>query len=394
MRYFVFFITLFFCACTTAEKEIRIRPLPVSFKGAEEPYLFTDINGTTWLTFQQRNYSLTRLWLTRLDEDNWMPPRRITQGNTWFVNWADYPVLASDGKGNLIAHFLARSGEGKFAYDVYILTSNDNGKTWSESLKLHDDQTQTEHGFVSMLPYGDNFFLCWLDGRNTGNEEHEHGHHGSMTLRAAVVDRHGNKLQEWELDSRVCDCCQTTAAITDNGPVVIYRNRSDEEIRDIFITRYEGGTWTNPQPVYEDNWIIHGCPVNGPRCEALGNNLVVAWFTAAGDESKVNVVFSSDGGKTFGKPVRMDEANTIGRVDVVLVNEKEALVSWMEGEIIKVAFVNASGRKGKSFVVAQSSAERAAGFPQMARISDGAVMAWTSPADSAVQSALLTWSQR
>lgn len=395
MRHIVFFTALVLYACTVSEKEIRIEPLPVSFRGAEEPYLFTDSSGKVWLSYQQRHDTVSSLWFTAYQNTEWQSPEQILNRYNGFVNWADYPVMASDAKGNLVAHVLLRSGKGKFAYDVHILASNDSGKTWSEPHKLHDDNTQTEHGFVSAMPYGENFFLCWLDGRNTGGgEDHDHGHQGSMTLRAAVIDRHGNKMQEWELDNRVCDCCQTTAAITHNGPVVIYRNRSDEEIRDIFITRYENEKWSEPRPVHADNWMIHGCPVNGPRCESLGNTLVVAWFTAASDEPKVNVIFSSDGGKTFGKPVRVDEGNAIGRVDVVLVNEKEALVSWMEGDIIKVAFVNANGRKGKSFVVAQSSAQRAAGFPQMTRITDGAIMAWTSPADSAVKSARLVWQNR
>jgi hypothetical protein len=392
MRLLFLFPAWLIFSCSSPERHLLIdQPAPV-VAGAEEPYLFTDSAGTVWLSYQQRHDTISSLWLTAYQNGEWRSPQQIIQGYNWFVNWADYPVMASDAKGNLVTHILHRSGEGKFAYDVHILTSNDSGKTWSEPHKLHDDNTQTEHGFVSAIPYGDNFFMCWLDGRNTtGSESHHHGHHGSMTLRAAIIDKHGNKVKEWELDNRVCDCCQTTAAITDKGPVVIYRNRSDEEVRDIFITRYEDGNWTAPKPVHGDNWIIHGCPVNGPRCDAMGNTLVVAWFTAAGDEPRVQVIFSSDGGKTFGKPVRVDEGNTIGRVDVVLLNNNEALVSWMEGEAIKVAFIDATGRKGKSLTVAHSSEKRASGFPQLTRFNKGALMAWTSPADSAVRTAVLTW---
>ena len=62
-----------------------------------------------------------------------------------------------------------------------------------------------------------------------------------MTLRAAFIDKKGNKINEWELDGRVCDCCQTTAAITNDGPVVVYRDRSDDEVRDMSIVRYVNG---------------------------------------------------------------------------------------------------------------------------------------------------------
>ncbi|MBK7651802.1 MAG: hypothetical protein IPJ20_15225 [Flammeovirgaceae bacterium] len=92
---------------------------------------------------------------------------------------------------------------------------------------------------------------------------------------------------------------QTTAAITSNGPVVVYRDRSDEEIRDMSIVRLINDEWTKPQAVHEDHWKIAGCPVNGPRISNYENTLAVTWFTAASDSAQVNVSFSSDGGTSF-----------------------------------------------------------------------------------------------
>ena len=40
-----------------------------------------------------------------------------------------------------------------------------------------------------------------------------------------------------EIDARVCDCCQTDAAMTSEGAVLIYRDRSDDEIRDLLRRR-------------------------------------------------------------------------------------------------------------------------------------------------------------
>ncbi|MDZ7647099.1 MAG: hypothetical protein U5K54_07905 [Cytophagales bacterium] len=115
------------------------------------------------------------------------------------------------------------------------LVKSADGKEWSKPFLLNTDNKEAEHGFVTILPYGDNFFVTWLDGRNTVMEnmegDHHDGHQGAMSLRAAIIDPNGNGLNEWELDNKTCDCCQTTAAITSNGPVVVYRDRSDEEIR-------------------------------------------------------------------------------------------------------------------------------------------------------------------
>lgn len=194
----------------------------------------------------------------------------------------------------MIAHYLEKSEQGKYTYDVKITTSGDAGKTWGIAKVLHDDGKKAEHGFVSMIPYEENYFISWLDGRNSvmeNGEGHSEGHHGQMTIRGAVIDKQGNKSNEWELDNRVCDCCQTAAANTTNGPVVVYRDRSEQEIRDVSIVRLIDGKWTTPKPIFTDNWKIEGCPVNGPRIDAIGNSLAVAWFTSPDKNAQVNIVF-------------------------------------------------------------------------------------------------------
>ncbi len=166
-----------------------------------------------------------------------------------------------------------------------------DGSIWNHVGLLHHDSVQAEHGFVSLVPFRDGVFAAWLDGRNTGGGHNHESHNGAMTIRAATLGFDGKKVEEWELDNRVCDCCQTTAAITDNGPVVIYRDRSDEDIRDMSIVRFVNGIWTEPKPIYSDHWKIDGCPVNGPRGEALGNMLAVIWFSSAKDQPEVKVIF-------------------------------------------------------------------------------------------------------
>jgi hypothetical protein len=173
--------------------------------------------------------------------------------------------------------------------------------------------------------------------------------------------------------------------ITDNGPIVIYRDRSDDEIRDLSIVRFMDGKWTKPQAVFRDNWKISGCPVNGPRADALGNNVSVAWFSAPDNKSVVNVIFSNDAAATFGSPVRVDEGKPNGRVDVAQLDTNSCLVSWMEKGDIKVAKVYSDGRKGPSLVVASSSEARSSGFPQMTVSGKEAFFAWTDDKQKTVK---------
>ena len=88
------------------------------------------------------------------------------------------------------------------------------------------------------------------------------------------------------------------------------------------MLRFVNGTWTSPKTLYNDNWKINGCPVNGPRAASIENTLVVAWFAAPNETSQVNVIFSEDAGEHFLKPIKVDLGNPNGRVDVDLINEQ------------------------------------------------------------------------
>ena len=366
---------------------IKIVASPVGDSCAE-PYLFTDKKGVVYLSWVEKIGTQSTLKFSSYSSDKWSEPVTIASGKNWFVNWADYPVITSDGQKNLLAHFLEKSDTAKFTYDVKIISSADSGKTWSLAKILHDDNVKAEHGFVSIIPYNDQFFVTWLDGRKTASEEahggHD-GHHGEMTLRAAFIDKNGNKVNEWELDERICDCCQTTASVTTDGPIVVYRDRSDDEVRDMSIVRYVNGQWTTPKTIYPDNWQIKACPVNGPRADAINNNLVIAWFSMEDKRGQVKVVFSKDGGITFGQHIRIDEEKPIGRVDVVMLDPLTAIVSWMEGSSIKAVKVHADGKKERSIMIASSSDKRSSGFPQMTLMNNKIIFAWTDDKSKSIK---------
>ena len=392
MNKYILLLIAVLSACKTNEKQettgvINFMDSPTQTSSGE-PYLFTDLNGNTYLSWIEVMEGVNYLKFSKLENGKWLKPQLIRSGENWFVNWADYPLIAANGK-QLMAHYLGKSSESTFSYDVMLTTSQDEGITWSEPKPVHDDAKQAEHGFVSILPYGENFLVAWLDGRNTvmeGMENHE-GHHGQMSIRAAIMDINGMKSNEWELDNRTCDCCQTGTALTDSGPVVVYRDRSDEEIRDMSIVRFVNGQWTEPKTVYADNWKIAGCPVNGPRVSASGNNLAIAWFSSPEGNASVRVIFSADGGATFGEPVKLDEGNAIGRVDVVMLDKDNAMVSWMEGAEIKAVKVNRDGTKENSFTIAASSDARSSGFPQMTKSGNKLIFAWTDDKEKIIKTA-------
>lgn len=354
---------------------------------SREPELTTSADGRLIMSWVERvGEKRHRLRFSAREATGWSEARTVAEGDNWFVNWADFPSVVALPGGSMAAHWLVKSGKGTYAYDVHIARSTDNGQTWGKLLVPHTDRTETEHGFVSLVPLSDGRVgAVWVDGRATSNMKEGHDEDAplpvSMQLRYAAIDAEGRLSDEAVLDERICECCQTSAVMTSEGLVAAYRDRSDREVRDIHFIRRQGEGWSGPRPVHADNWEINGCPVNGPSIAADGRRVALAWFTGEGDEPRVQVAFSADAGATFGAPARVDDGEVKGRVDVVLLRDGSALVSWMsggtEGGANKVRRVRPDGTLGPVAIIAQTDISRSSGFPRMALVGDTVHFAWT-----------------
>ena len=348
--------------------------------GSGEPNLSTGTDGRVYLSWiEPVGDSAHALRFATLEGDRWSVPRTIVSRPDLFVNWADFPsIVALAGQG-LAAHWLQRNGDAKYAYDVRVAQSSDAGETWSEPLVPHRDGTPTEHGFVSLFPFRDSLGAIWLDGRNFARDSAGKG--ANMMLLMTTIAR-GGAGAERVLDERVCDCCQTSLAVAASGPVVVYRDRLEGEIRDISLVRWADTGWSRATVVHADNWKIDACPVNGPAIAADGDRVAVAWFTGARDSARVYVASSANGGVSFAEPIRIDDGSPVGRVDVEIDDRGGAIVSWMEftsGQQadVRVRRIGAAGKRGASAVVARTSGARASGFPRMVSRANEVVFAWT-----------------
>lgn len=371
-------------AAAVARVNVEALPSPAG-DGAAEPFLFAARDGAvlSWLE-PVKGTDRIALRIARHRNGGWSAPQTIVERNDLFANWADFPSIIEDAKGTLFAHWLQKSGAGKYSYDVRMASSTDGGATWSKSFLLNRDGKQGEHGFVSLiaLPQG-GVGAAWLDSRNMNmSEDHGHGDAGDMTIRYANVDASGKLTGDTNLDARTCECCGTGMTMTTNGPVIVYRDRSQQEIRDISYMTRNGNAWTAPRPVRADGWKINGCPVNGPQIDAIGNRATTAWFTGANDQPRVYAAFSDDGGRTFGDAVIVDDGKPVGRVDVVMLDEQNALVSWLEqtetGAEIRARRVPRNGQAAASVKIADSATARASGFARIARVGDEVWVTWTN----------------
>ena len=356
-----------------------------------QPQLSVSTRGVL-LSWIERDGAKSSLRYAERTAAGWSAPRDVASGTNWFVNWADVPSVLRLANGDLAAHWLQKSGADTYAYDVRLAYSRDDGKTWSPSFLPHSDGTRTEHGFASLFQMpGGGLGLTWLDGRATkpGGSHDGHGGGGAMTVHAAAFGRDWKQAFESPVDTRVCDCCPTTVAVTSEGPIVAYRNRSDDEVRDIFISRFEKGKWSEPAAVHNDGWKIAACPVNGPMLSASGRDVAIVWFTAKDDQPRAWVAFSSDAGRTFGTPIRLDDSGTLGRVDVELMPDGSAVASWIEfaeqRAQLRVRRVQRSGVRSAPVTVSDVAGSRASGYPRLAAAGKDVVLAWTETGDGRSQ---------
>ena len=352
-----------------ARPAFTIETLKPPSEGDSASPQITVSGGKTLLSWLERTGEKTALKFAERLPAGWSAPVVVITSEHLITNFADVPSVRALADGSLVAHWIEMNGPDPEAYDLKISTSRDGGKTWSTPASPHKDGTKTQHGFASFFTVGNSLGLVWLDGRQTS------GGKGDMTLRAATSIP---VKSEMLVASRVCDCCPTAAANTADGPIVAFRGRTAEEIRDIFVTRLDGAAWSAPVLVHNDGWKINGCPVNGPAIAARGKDVAVAWFTMQAGQGRAYIAFSSDAGRTFGAPVRVDDAGSSGRVQVELVADGSAAVSWIElgkgPSQLRVRTVSPGGARSRPADIALGLGTQ---FPRMGAAKGELVFAWT-----------------
>jgi hypothetical protein len=324
------------------------------------------------LSWIERSGAMSALKFTERTAAGWSEPKVVVSSDRLMVNSSDVPSVRALPDGTLAAHWMEENGPDPEAYNLRLAWSAD-GRTWSAPVAPNRDKTVTQHGFATLFPMaGGGLGVVWLDGRTT------HGEEGDMQLRAAIYDKNHKQLSDTAIDSRVCECCPTSVAITADGPVAAYRNRSAGEIRDIYVTRLAAGRWTMPATVHRDNFKIEGCPVNGPAIAARGREVAIAWFTAPNDKNRSYVAFSHDSGKTFTAPMAADDVESLGRVGVALHKDGSAIVGWVESSTqaskFEIRRVQPNGARSPAAVVGNLSGTR---YPRLALTGDEVVLAWT-----------------
>lgn len=299
--------------------------------------------------------------------------RLIAKSKGMFANWADIPSLVEAPSGDLYAHWLNRIGNETYAYGIQIERSIDHGKSWQSLGWLHNDTSATEHGFVSLIPENRHVRAFWLDGRQMKKPT------GKMMLRTAILD--GNEIKsENMLDDDVCTCCPTGAIQLPGGSAVVYRDRLPQEIRDISLVHLKNDAWSKPSRIQKDNWVMPGCPVNGPSIATNGNIIAVSRFTVIKNKAKIILRLFKDGQTESGKEIILDENIPVGRCTTVC--SKDAVYNiWIgvdkKQTVLRMAEVSLSGKIKRKITLVPIDKDRSSGMPRAIFSNNYLWVSWT-----------------
>jgi hypothetical protein len=191
--------------------------------------------------------------------------------------------------------------------------------------------------------------------------------------------------------SGMCYCCKTAVAVGADGSLyTAWRHVYPGNIRDIaFSSSRDGGrTFAPPVRVSEDNWVLDGCPENGPAMAVgSGGRVHLVWPTlvagaTSGSEPTLAMFYSTSGdGRRFSPRQRLATAGTPYHPQVALsATDGSLLVVWDElggGRRRVVAARGSVDGRGPTFVREEIAAGGSASHPVVAATQHGFVVGWT-----------------
>ena len=384
---------------TVAVAEVRLLDTPAPEKSSSYD-LNAGPDGTIVLSWVDRlSGGGHALRFAELDGDEWGDATTVASGEDWFVNWIDHPAVVPLGADRLAAHWLVHEEDrqGDYGYGIRLVFSEDRGATWREVFRASGEGVDGYAGFVAYSPIADGFVMAYLATFGNDDAEATAAGHGEveprMALRSARFDSTGSLVGDRQVDADVCSCCTTAMAGAAGNLFLAFRDRREGEFRDISFARLEKDRWTASELVHRDGWHIRGCPTNGPALASGEAGPAVAWFTAAGGESRVLAAFWNTGEQRFDAPIRVDDGSPRGWTGVARLEDGTAAVSWVERSEagafeLRVRRVARKGSTGTSHTVAPVPAGRSAvGVPKLVRHADRLIFAWR---DGRVRTAVMS----
>lgn len=360
---------------------------PPAPKGSLQHHLSRLSEGRLLLSWVEKTNSSAQFRFSILQNGAWSSPQTVATTSKLL----DRPAIIELSNQQLGAGWVVAKATAKDpnASDVYLSRSADGGKTWSKPEQASRDAHAYPYDLALAATQDGGLSAVWSDGRGIKQITGKNGkksYTGNQALVGAILDAKARLSPEVVLDSDICSCCQPDTVSTADGLMTVYRDHGEGELRDVALVRWNAQAAGTPAVVHKDGWKIDGCPSNGPAIDAKGGQVVVAWFTGADSQPRVNVAFSDDGGQHFKDPVQLEGEAAVGYVDARLQDDGSALVSWRRraadgpAQEVRIAKVPVSGEPQIQTLVTNGVfAKYPSEIPLLEQADGKTFLVWTDP---------------
>jgi hypothetical protein len=282
--------------------------------------------------------------------------------------------------------------------------SDDGGKSFAHSAVVPGSDAAGNRGWqATAVEAGGRVDALWLDHRELAADStvamshHEHGAAADAKpdgvamaqkskLYVASVD---GSLQPHAITGGVCYCCKTAlVAGADGALYAAWRHVYPGNLRDMAFTvsRDGGRTFAPPLRVSEDQWMLEGCPDDGPAMAVDGQNRVhLAWptlVTGSDGEPGIGIFYATSADALrFSARVRVPTEG-VPHHPRVAVDGKRVILVWDETKdgARRIVMAERTGDSFKSQVISNGTPGV---YPAVAPVADGVVVVWTSGRTSA-----------
>lgn len=320
-------------------------------------------------------------------------------------------AAASSGLPTITAIWTAKRGAG-----TVLLTarSDDGGRTFGISTLVPGTDAPGNRGWEAIgADAAGRVHAVWLDHRRMAAPDatktaaaHRHGEGGAAPSAAPKPDGVAMAQQSdlyfaalsdgaapRAITAGVCYCCKTAIAFGPSNQIFLaWRHVYPGNFRDMaFAASRDGGrTFSTPVRVSQDNWMLEGCPDDGPamKTDAHGRIHIVWPAVVADGGAQVKGLFHavSLDGRTFGPRVRIPTHGQANHPQLAIAADGTVRVAWDESGSGARHIVTGRGvidSRGRVTFSRTTVGDEVGVYPMVAATPAGAILAWTAGAPDA-----------
>lgn len=314
--------------CIEKPRQIHVmagKPAAVDSISGTAPFLTRNHSGNLVLSWVRSEHDSSAVFCYSISKDggkSFAAPVIIPSSSNIQAHSENIPKVIFKPSGEILAVWGVGNPTPKNKYSglVNYSQSFDGGNSWTPATPLVTDSSSFDQRYsdVALLPNGE-VAIIWLDNRVTTAKD------GAALYFATTNGRNGFSKEKL-VSQPSCECCRTDLFVDKKGNIhVLYRGIIQDSIRDMVhavSTDGGGSSFSKPQQINDDHWVLNGCPHTGPAMAENDEGLHFAWFTGGGKTGSF-YTRTTNNGKSF---TGYDSISHLGR--------HPQLASFASGELI------------------------------------------------------------